>query len=134
MFEVSPSVQPPSPRFGQETRDAAADADKGAQAGGWQRFDLGVPAVKLLQELLHRSDACRDDRLQGALSPGFCCEPAKQGEGREDFAFDTLLDNGEEEFPDITGGLEVVATITDAAVDLDEAPALQFFEACAHVG
>ena len=45
-----------------------------------------------------------------------------------------LLDDGEEECPDVGGGLEEVAAVAHAAVGLDEVPILQLFEAGADVG
>ena len=66
----------------------------------------------------------------------WACDGAspQHGEVGDDLALDALLDDGEEQRPDIGGGAEEVAAVADAAVDLDEVPVLEFLEAGADVG
>ena len=72
--------------------------------------------------------------LGGALGAGLDDEALQHVHRGDDFAFDALIDDGEEERPDVGGGAEVVAAVAHAAVDLDEVPVLQLLEAGAHVG
>ena len=121
-------------RFGEHARDAAADGDDGVQRSGRQFFDLAVPGVEFLEELLHGRDAGRNDWLRRALGAGFADQALQHRHGGENLALDALLDDGEEERPDVGGSAEVVTAIADAAVDLDKVPVLQFTEANADVG
>src|ERR1700678_3691882 len=133
VFEVWPLADPPSSSFGEDASDATADPNEGAQVGDRERFDLAVPAVESFEKVLHGDDAGGDPGLGGALGLGFDGAAAEHGEGGGDLAFDALLDDGEEERPDVGGGVEEVAAVTDAVVDLDEVPVLEFLEACADV-
>src|SRR5579862_3939836 len=121
-------------RLGEEAGDAAADADEGMKAGGGQLLDLGVPAVQFFEEDQHGADAGGNDGLSGALGAGFADEALQLVEGGNDFALDALVDDGEEEGPDIGRGAEVVAAVADAGVDLDEVPVLELLETGADVG
>src|SRR6202035_1965766 len=103
------------------------------QAGRRQLLDLGVPAVELVKECLHGGDAGCDRGLRRALGLNFDCAAPEHGEGWDDLPFDKLFDYGHEESPDVGGGVEVVATIADAAVGVDEIPILEFLEACADI-
>ena len=101
---------------------------------GRQLFDLRVPAVEFFEEELHGGDARSDDGLRRALGAGLDDEALEHRHGGDDFAFDALIDDGEEERPDVGGGAEVVAAVAHAAVDLHEIPVLQFLQAGADVG
>src|ERR1700744_6284548 len=116
------SVQPASPRLGQYSSNSAANPEKRAQAGRGQLLDLAVPFEEILQENLHGGDAGCDGGLGRTLGLRFGDTAPKHSESRNDLAFDTLIDNCEEERPDIGGGLEVVAAVADAAVDLHQVP------------
>ena len=70
----------------------------------------------------------------GRSARAWTTQPLKHRHGGDDFAFDALIDDGEEEGPDVGGGAEVVAAVAHAAVDLDEVPVLQFLETVADVG
>jgi hypothetical protein len=83
---------------------------------------------------MHRGDAGCDCRLRGTLRLGLDGATPKHGERRNDFALNTLFDNRKKELPDIGRGLEVVAAVADAAVNLHQVPVLQLLQARAHVG
>lgn len=90
--------------------------------------------MEFLEKGLHGGDAGGDDRLGRAFGAGFDDESLQHRHGGNDFAFDALIDDGEEERPHVGGGAEVVATVAHAAVDLNEIPVLEFLEAVADIG
>src|ERR1700733_6331380 len=125
------SIWPRLSSFREDAGDAADDADERTQAADRQCFYLTVPAVKLLQKVLDGNDAGGHSGLRRTFGLGFDRAAPEHGEGGNDLALDTLLDDREEKGPDVGGGLEEVATIADATIDMQEVPALQFLQTCA---
>ena len=76
--------------------------------------------MEIFKKGLHSSDAGRGRGLGRTLGLCLCSATAQHGEGGKNLALDALIDDGEEEGPDIGGGSEIIAAIADTAVDLHD--------------
>src|ERR1700743_1716707 len=108
IFEVWALIWPRFSSFREDAGDAAADADERTQPADRQRLYLAVPAMELIHKVLHGDDAGGHSGLRRTFGLGFDCATPEHGEGGNDLALDTLLDNREEQGPDVGGGLEEV--------------------------